>query len=43
MGEVKLARSVFGSAIFYHSVLVHCDSHNLRGYIQTTSGYGLCF
>ncbi|BEM07153.1 MULTISPECIES: hypothetical protein [Serratia] len=26
-GEVNLARSVFGSTIFYQSVLVHCDSY----------------
>ncbi len=26
-GEINLARSVFGSTIFYQSVLVHCDSY----------------
>ncbi|WP_380692444.1 hypothetical protein [Serratia marcescens] len=26
-GEVNLARSVFGSTIFYQTVLVHCDSY----------------
>lgn len=27
LGEVNLARSVFGNSIFYNSVLVHCDSY----------------
>jgi hypothetical protein len=26
-GEVNLARSVFGSTIFYQAVLVHCESY----------------
>ncbi|MDW5511490.1 hypothetical protein R6Z01_16410 [Serratia proteamaculans] len=26
-GEVNLARSVFGSSIFYEKVWVHCDSY----------------
>ena len=44
-GEVNLARSVFGSTIFYQSVLVHCDSYlpfGLQNQYTAMSPNGSC-